>query len=182
MSTATPRRVYLDSNVWDLLFTRKIDLAQALPEPEFRILITREAEFEIPPIPEEKAELKAFIASTIDWCGIETDRLFGFADPTWPTNKQRVGGFDEGRWAQPEELAFIERWRARMTGKFRKTGLYKHEADVSLAARSFTGVVLTLDMKTGPLKQAFNEGGNVVFLADLERSGLSFSDFVRAGI
>jgi hypothetical protein len=51
--------VYIDNNVWNFLFDRELDLAIELPRDEYRLFLTREAEFEIPPIPAEKAELKA---------------------------------------------------------------------------------------------------------------------------
>ena len=50
--SAAPLTVYLDNNVWDFLFRRAINLAEALPKDEFCVCITREAEFEIPPIPD----------------------------------------------------------------------------------------------------------------------------------
>jgi hypothetical protein len=43
------------------LFDRKLDLAKELPPDEYQLFMTREAKFEIPPIPESKAALKAFI-------------------------------------------------------------------------------------------------------------------------
>jgi hypothetical protein len=53
--------VHLDSNVWNFLFDRRIDLSDELPAPEFRLLIPREIELEIQPIPAAKADLRAFI-------------------------------------------------------------------------------------------------------------------------
>jgi hypothetical protein len=43
------------------LFDRKLDLAKELPPDEYQLFMTREAKFEIAPIPESKAALKAFI-------------------------------------------------------------------------------------------------------------------------
>ncbi len=51
--------VYIDHNVWHYLFEQQLNLEIELPREEFTLCITREAEFEIPPIPSEKAELKA---------------------------------------------------------------------------------------------------------------------------
>ena len=70
--------IYLDTNVWDFLFERQLDLEVELPSDEFCICITREAEFEIPPIPDGKAELKMFIEATIARCGIQTTRSLDF--------------------------------------------------------------------------------------------------------
>ena len=89
--------VYIDNNVWDAFFKWRLDLAVELPRPDYCICITREAEFEIPPIPPEKADLKAFIEATIAKCGVPTDIFFGFNDDSLAPHEQRVGGFDVGR-------------------------------------------------------------------------------------
>jgi hypothetical protein len=171
--------VYIDNNVWDFLFERKFDLAIELPRHEYCLFLTREAEFEIPPI--QQAELKAFIEKTIKDCGIETRSFFGFSDPRHPPDEQRVGGFDEGYWASREELAFIEQQQVRMGSvKKQTTRLYYNEADISLAARSFHSVVLSLDKKKGPLKDAYEQGGKVIFLTDFANSRMSLSDFIKA--
>ena len=81
--------VYIDHNVWDYLFEHKIDLADGLPKDEFRLGITREANFEVPPTPPDK---KAFIEATIAKCEIETDTFFGFNAPSLPQNRQRLAG------------------------------------------------------------------------------------------
>jgi hypothetical protein len=61
------------------------------------------------------------------------------------------------------------------------TGLYTHEADISLAVRALNSVVSTLD-ETGALKAARDQGGKVVFMKDFDRSGLSLGDFIRSAI
>ena len=80
--------VFIDNNVWDFLFARRIDLAVALPSERFCLYIPREVEFEVARIPPEKAELKAFIEATIERCGIRTDTFFGFNDDSLPPNEQ----------------------------------------------------------------------------------------------
>jgi hypothetical protein len=175
--------VYVDNNVWDFLFERRIDLAVELPRNEFCLCLTREAEFEIPPIPPEKAELKAFIEATIAKCGIQTDTYFGFNDASLPPEEQRVGGWGHGRWASKEEFAFIAQQRTAFKGnKKRPTKLYAGEADISLAARSLHSLVLSLDAKAGPINAAYRQGGKVVFLADFDKKGLSLRDFIGAAL
>jgi hypothetical protein len=46
--------VYIDHNVWGYLLEHKIDLADALPKDEFRLGITREANFEVTPTSPDK--------------------------------------------------------------------------------------------------------------------------------
>ena len=57
--------VFIDSNVWNFLFERQIDLAVDLPPDKFCLCHTREVELENEAIPPEKAELKAFIDGDI---------------------------------------------------------------------------------------------------------------------
>jgi hypothetical protein len=174
-----PISVYIDNNVWDFLFDRQMDLAAELPRDEFCICITREAEFEIPPMPPEK---RAFAEATIARCGITTDVFFGFNDDSRPAEEQRVAGFDQGRWASREEFAFITQQRTALKDRVRPSKLYGGEADLSLAARSVHAVVLTLDRKRGPINKAYEQGGRVVFLTAFEKSGLSLRDFIHAAL
>lgn len=110
-----PVSVYIDNNVWDLLFEKKIDLSIELPREEFCLCLTREAEFEIPPIPDEKAELKEFIYNTIEKCSIETRPYFGFLDDKHLLAEQRVAGFDKGFWADITEIEFMEQQKTRLS-------------------------------------------------------------------
>lgn len=174
--------VYIDNNVWDFLFARGLDLSLELPCERYCLCMTREAEFEIPPIPPKKAELKRFIEATVAKC-VKTKPLFGFYDESLPADEQRFGGFDVGGFASDAELDFIEQQRKTIsTRKREKTKLFGNEADVSIASRSFEAVVLTLDAKKGPLNTAYQQGGLVVFLTDFDESGLSLSDYVDAEI
>jgi hypothetical protein len=163
-----------------------LDLLVELPRSTFKLAITREAEFEIPPIPSRLAALKTFIRRAIDEYPIKTDIYFGFGAPDLPPSEQRVAGFDFGRFASSEESAFIaaeiERWRRRgAKPKTLKTKLSKDEADISLGARSLHHVVITLDAKPGPLTRARHAGGRVVFLTDFDASGLSLREFIERG-
>ena len=46
--------------------------------------------------------------------------------------------------------------------------------------RSIHSVALSLDTKSGPLKDAYRQGGKVVFLTGFDKSGMSLSDFIKA--
>jgi hypothetical protein len=59
------------------------------------------------------------------------------------------------------------------------TKLYPNEADISLAARSFHSVVLTFDNKKGPLRDAYEQGGKVIFLTDFDESRMLLRDFIK---
>jgi hypothetical protein len=158
---------------------RQMDLATELPRDEFCICITREAEFEIPPMPPEK---RAFAEATIERCAITTDVFFGFMDESLPATEQRVAGFNQGRWASAYELAFIAQQKTALKDRMRPSKLYEGEADLSLAARSVHSVVLSLDAKKGPINSAYAQGGKVVFLTDFDKSGLSLREFIRRAL
>lgn len=166
--------------MWDFLFARRIDLSAALPRDRFCLAITREAEFEIPAILDDKVELKAFIADTISRCGMRTDSFFGFRDESFPADQQRCAGFDVGRFASEEELEYMRRQRTppRTPSPMRKTGLLKNEADRALALRSIHSVVLTLDAKKGPINTAYREGRKVVFLNGFDDSGCALEQYI----
>jgi hypothetical protein len=175
-----PIDIYIDHNVWDLIIEKQIDLGQEFPKEQFALHKTREAEFEIPPTPENK---RAKIEATIARDDIDTICYFGLDEPQHISSEQRVGGFDVGTIASIEELNFINLQRSKLgKSKKPKTGLYKNEADISLAARSFHSVVLTLDKKPGPLKDAHFQGGIVVFLTNFDEKKLSLREFVLSEI
>ncbi|SEO71685.1 hypothetical protein [Pseudomonas sp. Snoq117.2] len=170
--------VYIDNNVWDFLFARGLDLSVELPSDRYCLCMTREAEFEIPPISPEKAELKRFIEATVAKC-VKTVPIFGFYDESLPPDEQRAGGFGVGRYASDAEIEFVDQQRKTIGNKKRdKSKLYKNEADVSIASRSFESVVLSLDAKKGPINTAYKQGGLVVFLTEFDGSSLSLSNFV----
>ncbi|MCO8166824.1 hypothetical protein NJC40_03405 [Pseudomonas sp. 21LCFQ02] len=174
--------VYIDNNVWDFLFERGLELHEELPKPEFCLAMTREAEFEIPPIPDDKAELKAYIDRTIKE-GVVTVALFGFGNPDLPPGEQRVAGFDRGSFASEEMIEFAKLQRTPLGKRLNeKTRLYRGEADKAIAARSLHNVVLTLDAKKGPIQDAYKAGGKVVFLSEFDESGLTLKEYVLAAL
>jgi hypothetical protein len=187
VNTTTRLNVYIDSNVWNFLFERQIDLAVALPSDKFCLSIPCEVELEIgainPSVKPEKEPLKTFIEATIAERGVRTDAFFGFYNASLPHDEQRAGGFGWGRFPSPEEVesykAMAQRIAARQTANKRpSTPLYKDEADISLAVRAVHSVVLSLDAKPGHIPDASQRGGKVVFLTEFDTSGLSLSEFI----
>ena len=170
-----PIGLFLDSNIWNFLHRRGLDLCAELPPEEFTLAITREGEIELP----DQGELRDYINGEIEKCGVKTDAFFGFYNPDVPMDKQRAGGFDFGRFATYEDIANMKKLaEKRPTGSARPNGLYKQEADISLATRAFSSIVLTLDKKPGPLKDAFLDGGKVIFLTDFDATGLTLKGFI----
>lgn len=102
------------------------------------------------------------------WLASLTDKLPEGLDATQRTEQIFDIGFGEGRWASSAKVAFYALQQARLHDPKRKTGLYKNEADIALAARSFDSVVLSLDSKPGPLRDAQRQGGRIVFLNELQ--------------
>ena len=184
--------VFLDNNIWDFLFTRGMDICAELPADTFDLFVTREGEFELDAIPDvdangvSKLPLKQFIASTRARCGIRVQSFFGYPDPRFPAGEQRVGGYDDGWWAPSSALDFIQAQRQLRPEKpnQRRSKLYPLEADISLAARSFSATVLTYDEKKGPLRDARAQGGCVLYISEFLDSGLTLQAFAlrRSGL
>ncbi|MCW8827611.1 MAG: hypothetical protein OQK94_00995 [Gammaproteobacteria bacterium] len=183
--TVMPISLFIDNNVWDLFLARGIDLLSELPPNEFAIRITREAEFEIPLMPLEKRQ---YVEEAIKVRNVKTDMYFGFYDESLPPDQQRVGGFGDkdnpgvgGRFASEEEQAILRRERMSIGTTKRPTGLFKNEADVSLAARSAVSVVLTCDGKRS-LKRARDVLGGAVIDLKKWHSEESLADFIHTEI
>jgi len=186
--------VYIDSCAWNYLFEHRVDLAEAFPSDEYTLALTREVEIEISAIPDrgkdgaDKIELKEYIKESIDKQSVRTTSVFGFAtyEPDGSLSKVQVyGGFDQGTWQSDADRSWYGSGEVRdllhSKGK-RKYGLSGNQADASLAVRSFESIVLTNEIKStnGPLRLAAEQGGQIVYLADVEQSGLSLKDFVRS--
>jgi hypothetical protein len=176
--------VYLDSNVWNLFFAMQLDLEKELPSSEFALAVVRQVEIEARAI--SNIPLRSYIEQTMEQRDVLVDAHFGFYDELHSADMQRVVGFGGGTWASEEELNVYRAEALRDAAVARddqprqgikKSGLFKHEADVALAARSFHSIVLTLDAKDA-LKRALESGGAVVSLCGLKRSGLSLRAFL----
>ena len=172
--------IYIDGNVWNFVHDLKIDLIHEFPRNEFNLLQTKEAEIEVLAIPEsslQRKELKKFIINEIDRCNVQTVPLFGFDCEGTPDHLRRYGGFDNSIWVTPEIKQFkeIEKPNYETT---KGSGLFSNEADISLAARSTSLLVLSLDPKKGPLKRASLKNSNIVFLNEFKNSGKSLRNYV----
>ena len=172
-------RIFIDSNIWNFLYEQKINLLDEFSPNKYQLFIVGEQVFENRAIPDNKAGLKDFIDLKIKEWAVGIDRIFGFLNNAHSQEEQRVGGFRTGRWIRPEEQKFIDQfWRMVGTEK-RKSRLYKYEADVMLAARSMHSIVLTLDVKKGPLSLAKEKGGEVVFVNRYKLENGSFGKWVK---
>ena len=174
--------VHIDSCAWNFLLEFGVDLCSEFPADSFRLWIPREIEMELAAIPPEKALLLAFIQDAVARCGVRVDVWFGFCDADTPPEARKVGGFDEGRWVSKQEWDFFDANRHLIgSGSRPLTHLKKNEGDLALAARSFTSVVLTADVKSsGPLAVARSMGGNVLDIRAYRGFTGSFRDFVAA--
>ena len=157
-------RVFIDNNVWDLFYQFALDLNSELPTKEFDLLITREAEFEIKGMPEEK---KKYVVYQLNNRNIKTDKIFGFSRYGIPPSEQRFSGFSTyankivgGRFITDDELKLIKEERNALGSK-KKNGLYNNEADIAIASRSLNSIVLTCDNKK-VLRRAKNRKGSMV--------------------
>jgi hypothetical protein len=176
--------VTLDNNVWDFLFLRELDLASELPLDQFAIFITREVEIETSAIPADpsKTALKDYIARTRLNCDIRTTSVFGFAAAG--PGPQRLGGFGQGTWQSRTEGEFYSAIRDQyLIGKPEKNSqLMDNEADAAVAAKSFSSIVLTCELpkKTGPLRFAAENGGQILYLMDFDPSKLTLKGYIEA--
>lgn len=178
-------RLYIDNNVWDILYKNNIDLSEALPNNQFSLAITREAQFEIDSIPNKN--IRDFANRQIEKYQIRIDNIFGFYNPDIPREMQRVSGFGSeedpksgGRLMREEEAKVIHDEACRQIGKtppMRPTGLFKHEADTALAARATHSVVLTCNIKDA-LKRANKNPGSRVIDMKLYNPGNSLYEFI----
>ena len=174
--------IFIDNNAWDLFFDAKLDLSKELPSAEFSLYMTREAEFEIPKMPAEK---RKYVESFINAGGIKTESYFGFYDDTLSPEEQRIGGFGDsnnpdvgGRFISQPETDFMSSESSTVGPQKRPTGLFKNEADVSLAARALHTAVLTCDGKKSLKRVKNNHGGLIIDLKKYQ-IGTSLAAFIE---
>jgi len=172
--------VTIDSNVWDLFHRLDLRLSAELPRNRFLLFIPRQIEIELAAIPSrpEKEALKAYIEREMVDSTISVTAVFGFARPDGGPERHR--GFGFGTFQSEDARAFYAAIREPylLNRPARNSGLTNNEGDAALAAASLSSVVLTFDMKTGPLRAALDHGGKVLDMAPFENSGLSLAGYV----
>jgi hypothetical protein len=167
--------VLIDSNAWNFLFDRAIDINRELPCEEFAIFITREVEIELNAIPDigkdglDKRPLKQYIQDSIARNRVTTTATFGFAEANPTDGPATYAGFGQGTFQSDKDRAWYGREKTQeyILGKSKKgSGLSGNQTDASVAASSFHCIVLTCDKKGGPITEAANTGGKVIFLSE----------------
>jgi hypothetical protein len=182
--------VCVDSCAWNYLFEHQINLAETFPRNDYTLSVTKEVEIEILAIPDkaDKQALKAYIAESIATYTVRTTSIFGFAiyEADGNLSKAQVyGNFSSGTFQSANDRLWYNSNEVKnfLVGKTKKkSGLANNQADASIAVRSFKSVVLTNEgrNKKGPLYLAPKQGGRIVYLAEIEKSGLSLKDYVAS--
>jgi len=176
----TKQSLFIDSCAWNIFYSHNIDLSEEFPYDQYDLAMTKEVySFEIASVPDEL--LKNYIQIQIDKAQIREDSFFGFSRYNEPADhKSRAGGFNEGRWMTYEEAIIVRKFEQPKNSQ-RPTGLYKNEADASLAIRALTGsIVLTAENlgKNGPLKKAIEEKGSIINIREFNPAKESLRTFV----
>lgn len=181
--------VYIDSCAWNALFRSNADLSQALPRSRYRLCITREVEIELQRLRERghSPDLVRYINEAITANAVETTSVFGFAvhNPDGSLSQyQPYGGFDVGTWQSEADRRLLDALGMAspdVRHTTRKEPLGRNRGDASIALRSFDSVVLTNEArkKKGPLKKAAAMGGNIIYLHEVESSGMSLDLFIQ---
>ncbi len=149
---------------------------------EYKLCITKHGEFEIQQMPSSCDDLKEYVRKYLEQY-VKIDSIFGFYNPELPKDEQRYSGFGEGRFISDDESReYKDLSKKYGTSKKRKETqiLFKQEADVALAIRAKNNVVLTFDVKNGPLKEISGKGGKVIFLNVQESKNISSDRFMSA--
>jgi hypothetical protein len=178
-------KIYIDNMVWDLFEKYNIDLEKEFSSEEFEMFITGEGvlEAELAPF-----NIKEYAQKNLDKNIVKTDRYFAFAGDKGDPFENSSAGFGDlndpevgGRFASEDETNFLNEYIEKVASTKRPTGLRKHEADISLAARSLIGIILTKD-QDGILKTISLESNNqVVDMNDFDGSK-SLKDYINERI
>ena len=161
--------VFIDSCVWDLLFSSGVNLATALPRDRFSVCMTKQVyDFEIAALAAKKQSLKKYIDQQVFEFGIEIKSFFGCVSyDDKPGFRRRTGGCSEGEMVTYESGILVQEFEKLHKQREQGSGLFGNEADASMAIRCLMGsVVITAESRDGkgPLQVAASRGGKVIFL------------------
>lgn len=184
--------VFIDSSAWNYLFEAQAVMSDVFPADIYKLLITREIEIELSEIPHDgkdgsdKRPLIQFVQESIVQNDVQITGNFGFAtyEEDGTLSKHQVNlGFNQRGFEATEDRQWYNSpdVRAHLDGKrTRNSGLNHNQADASLGVRSFGAIILTNEKKgkAEPLNLAAKQSGHVLYLGDLEESGLNLKDFV----
>jgi hypothetical protein len=188
--------VYIDSCAWNRLHFLGVELAVEVPAARYRLAITREVEIETELFRKSKpeSEVLPYIDHALANFQVETSSWFGFAMHDSEGNlsaHQPYGGFDVGTWQSDKERTWLSQAEVLdMLSKSpnKKGPLGTNQADASQGARAFDAVIVTDELKVrqggkpkGPLQLAWEQGGHVVFLREVEASGMGLDAFIAGG-
>jgi hypothetical protein len=181
-SLTSQKNIFIDNCVWDFFFSHQYDLVVELPRAEFSLFMTKHVQdFEVEGF-SSKTEFYAYYREQIEKREIEKYAFFGYSSyEDLPDKKYKVEGFGFGRGINYGQLNIYARYEHFISGKIKGSGLNHNESDVWLAVHSLTGfIVLTAEkkQKSGPLKQAYQDGGTVIFLEDYDSNKESLREFL----
>ena len=174
----------LDANAFDYFFERALDLSAELPLGEFDIFVRQEVATELNSIRDIASDgtsnvaKKQYICDTLDRSEIKTNATFGFAG-------SGCAGFGQGTFqSDGERQRYADpKMQSRIRNKpSRPTGLTKNEGDAAVAVSSFYSVVLTNDTKSGPIRDAYEQGGKVIFLSEFGAQTLSLKEYILSNV
>lgn len=173
--------VTIDGNVWNLFERLDLRLARSLSQSRFALFIPRQVEIELAAISDSpaKASLRTYIAREMADGAIGVSADFGFA--RLDGGSERHGGFGFGTFHSEDARALYAAMREPYLRNRRAkgSGLTGNEADAALATASLSSVVLTLDVKPGPLRLAGDHGGKVLDMTPFEHSGLNLAAYIE---
>ncbi len=148
----------------------------------FKLFFPREVEIELAAIPDcaDKTALKEYIRAQVAAGDVRTQWVFGLAHEG--DGPQRYGGLDIGAWQSETERKFYDLIRDQylLGKKATNSQLFKNEGDAALGANSFSSIVLTLDLKPGPLRVALENGGKLLDMRRFGELARTLADYVTA--
>jgi hypothetical protein len=167
--------VFIDGNVWNFVFDRKLDLAIELPADEFSICHTREAEFEIPV---GKLELDVFNTSTLARCNIQTGSYLG--SRTTASRRTNNGSAALTSAASPA----MRRSRSSRLRRHRRSCGRPSCRNTKPIFHCGGAIVPHRRAEPGPQKHGaskrYDQRGKVVYLDDFDASSPSLAEFIKA--